>query len=301
MIATNELKILTSHGTISLLHFPSAKQMPKIKVLCIHGYCCDARIFRYIGFEMSKRGYDVYAIDLLGHGKSDGPRGDPDFDRTIEAIKEVIDKIRDQSSFFLLGHSLGCTYVLWYALTYRHDIDGIILMSPYVRVKGIRCSGGEAVPTLPRFVKLFLLRLLVPSRRISAIKVVQDSIVRTSETQQMINDPAINYYYSYKYIIDVIGIRNMKLRKFADIHIPVLLLHGKRDRNVFPQVSEEFFKRLRSTNKSISIFDCDHWFYHSIFYNQKDEKYNEHDRQQVVSTIMEWLNRVGNEGKRFFS
>ena len=294
MITRNELKILTSHGGISLLHFPSAKPINDTKVLYIHGYCCDARIFRYIGSEMSKRGYDTYAIDLFGHGKSDGPRGDPDFNKTIEAIKEVIDKIRDQSSFFLLGHSLGCTYALWYAIKYRENIDGIILMSPYVRIKGVKHGGGEAIPALPRFLKLLFLRLLVPSRRISAAKVVQNSIVRKSETQQMINDPEINYYYSYKYIVDVIGIRNTNIRKLADINIPVLLLHGKNDKNVFPQVSEEFFKRLRSKNKSISLFDCDHWFYHTIFYNQKDKKYNECDRQQVVSKISEWLNKVGN-------
>jgi alpha-beta hydrolase superfamily lysophospholipase len=83
---------------------------------------------------MSKRGFDMYAIDLLGHGDSDGPRGDPDFNKSIEAIKEVIDNIRNHSRFYLLGHSLGCTYALWYALRYRGNIDGIILMSPYVRI-----------------------------------------------------------------------------------------------------------------------------------------------------------------------
>ena len=294
MITRNDLKILTNYGRVNLLHFPAAKPTMSTKVLCIHGYCCDARIFSYIGFEMSKRGYDTYAIDLLGHGKSDGRRGDPDFDKTIKAMKEIIDKIRGQSTFFLLGHSLGCTYALWYARKFTENIDGILLMSPYIRIKGLKCGGGEAIPSPSTFLKLLFFRLLIPSHRISATKVVQRSIVSKSETQQMINDPEINYYYSYKYIIDVIGFRNMNAGKLADINIPVHLLHGKQDKNVFPRVSEEFFKRLKSRNKCLTLFECDHWFYHSIFYNQEDDRYNECERQQVIGKITEWFKSLRN-------
>jgi alpha-beta hydrolase superfamily lysophospholipase len=153
-------------------------------------------------------------------------------------------------------------------------------------------GGGEAIPALSRFLKIFFFRLVIPSRRIPATKVVRESIIRTSETQQMINDPEINYCYSYRYIIDVIGGKNMNIGKLADIGIPVLLLHGKVDRNVFPQVSEEFFKRIRSRNKSILLFDCDHWFYHCIFYSQDDEKYSECDRQHIVNVIAGWLDKT---------
>ena len=292
MMMENEITISTSVGKVNLLHFPPSKSINQ-KILCIHGYCCDARIFRYIGAKMSKHGYDVYAIDLFGHGKSDGPRGDPDFEETIKSINEIIDKIcSSQSRVFLLGHSLGCTYVLWYIHTYRKNVDGIILMSPYLKIKGIKSSGGEAVPGFLRFLKLLLLRIVIPKHRVSAAKVVQNSILSTCETQQIMKDPQINYYYSYRYIIDVIGLKNSNPRKFANIDIPVLILHGKNDKNVFPEVSEGFFNMLESTKeKAIHMFDCDHWFYHSIFYNQQDMRYKEHERLHVVDTIIEWLEK----------
>ncbi|HEX7032647.1 MAG TPA: hypothetical protein VF172_06575 [Nitrososphaera sp.] len=56
------------------------------------------------------------------------------------------------------------------------------------------------------------------------------------------------------------------------------------------QVSEEFFKLLRTENKEIRILDCNHWFYDAIFFSQTSE-YSEQDRLQVISSIVEWLKK----------
>lgn len=287
----DDIKIPTSYGTINLLYFPSSIPTDK-KLFCIHGYCCDARIFTYIGEELSKRGYDVYSIDLFGHGQSDGPRGDLDFHKTIKALHEIISSVRGKSRVFLLGHSLGCTYAMWYLHNYGNDIDGVILMAMYVRIEGMKYAG-DALPSVGKFLWFYILRHLVPKMRVSATKVVQDSILNTKEVQHMIADPQINYHYSYRYLIDILAGKNKDADILADIHIPVLLLHGRKDRNVLPQVSEEFYKLLKNKHKSIQLFDCDHWFYHAVFYFQ-DDRYSEHDRAQVINTISSWLNVAEN-------
>jgi SAM-dependent methyltransferase len=45
---------------------------------------------------------------------------------------------------------------------------------------------------------------------------------------------------------------NIKVAELSDIDVPVLILHGKDDRNVYPTVSQEFFKVLsmRKTKRS---------------------------------------------------
>jgi pimeloyl-ACP methyl ester carboxylesterase len=70
---------------------------------------------------------------------------------------------------------------------------------------------------------------------------------------------------------------NSKVAELSDIDVPVLILHGKDDRNVYPAVSQELFKVLHAKNKEIKILDCGHWFYDAIFYNQAAE-YSEDDR-----------------------
>lgn len=286
--------IATSYGRVSLLHFPPTKVAARKKVVCIHGYCCDARIFTYLGSELSGSGIDVYSIDLFGHGKSDGRRGDMDFENMMKALKEVIDRIRDGSKVILLGHSLGCTFALWYAKTFSADVEGLILMSIYVRLKGM-ISAGEAVPSIPTFLKLFLMRYLAPNRRIPATKVVKKSVLQTREVQEMLKDPQINYWYSYSYLIDVLANKNKDAYKMADIEVPTLIMHGKNDRNVFSTLSEKYFELVKSKKKSIKLFDCDHWYYRAIFYNQNDHRYDEQQRNQVVEAISSWVGDLENQ------
>lgn len=84
---------------------------------------------------------------------------------------------------------------------------------------------------------------------------------------------------------------NSKVAELSDIDVPVLILHRKDDRNVYPAVSQEFFKVLHAKNKEIKILDCGHWFYDAIFYSQAAE-YSEDDKGKFVSSIVEWLDSV---------
>lgn len=101
---------------------------------------------------------------------------------------------------------------------------------------------------------------------------------------------ALWYAYSCKYFIDVIARRNSKVNELADIRVRVLILQGGMDRNVYPQVSEEFFKLLHTKDKEIKVFDCGHWFYDAIFYSQAAE-YAE-DRMKFISSIASWLGKA---------
>src|ERR1700730_4684037 len=76
-------------------------------------------------------------MDLRGLGNSveEGlPIGDTkDFKRHLQDLDEVADivkKIHPGLHLFMLGHSLGCNYILLYASTHSAPLDGLILLSP---------------------------------------------------------------------------------------------------------------------------------------------------------------------------
>jgi acylglycerol lipase len=301
------ISFLTSQGKINASFYPSAENENSLncKVLCLHGFCCDARIFRYLGRTLSKAGIDTFAIDLFGHGKSDGKRGDPDFNNALKGIDEVLSQIlsknqketdtqNKQSSIYLLAHSLGCTYAMWYLTSFTRRVSGLILLAPYVWIKEIK-NKGEAVPVTSAFYNLLLRRIFTPSKLVSAKKLVSDSILQTKEVEVMINDPDIINCYSYRYIIDVIGFRNTKVNKLSSLRTPVLILHGKNDTNVNPQISERFYSMLKSDKKTIKLMDCDHWFNHTIFFNQDDKRYSEVDRLPITNSIIDWINTINTE------
>lgn len=287
MEAARSVFFETASGRINVIETPSASPNGDA-ILCIHGFCCDARIFGYAGTRLSQAGYNVYSADLPGHGKSDGPRGDLDFDVCLKSINQIVTELKKRSSrVFILAHSMGSTFALWYAHSFD-SIDGLILMAPYIRIKGIKRSDAEPSPST--FVRLLLGRIFTPYKLVSVAKILPGYVkIGGSQLARMVQDRGLNFEYSYRYLIDVIAQRNSKVTSLSDVNVPVLILQGKEDKNVYPEVSERFFKLLRTKNKDIKIFDCNHWFYDAIFYSQTSE-YAEDDRMGFVSSIVEWLN-----------
>lgn len=279
----------TVSGRINVIEIPSTNPGGDA-VLCIHGFPCDARIFAYAGVKLSEAGYNVFSMDLPGHGRSDGQRGDLDFDACLKSMSQIIAELKKRSPrVFILAHSMGSTFALWYAHLFD-SIDGLILLAPYVRIGGIKRSDAEPSPLA--FIRLLLGRLFVPYKRVSVAKILPGYIkIGGSQLTRMVQDRELNFEYSYRYFIDVIARRNSKVHKLADVKVPVLILQGRRDRNVYPAVSEEFFKLLRTENKEIKVFDCGHWFYDAIFYSQTSE-YSEEDRMKFISSITSWLGSI---------
>lgn len=226
-------------------------------------------------------------MDLPGHGKSDGQRGDLDFGACLKSMNQIITELRKKSPrVFILAHSMGSTFALWYAHLFN-SVDGLVLMAPYIRIGGIKRSDAE--PSTLAFLRLLLGRIFAPYRRVSIAKILPGYIkIGGSQLIRMAQDRELNFEYSYRYFIDVIARRNNKVKELADIKVPVLILHGNGDRNVYPQVSEAFFKLLHTKDKELKFFDCGHWFYDAIFYSQAAE-YTEEDRMKFISSIASWL------------
>jgi alpha-beta hydrolase superfamily lysophospholipase len=257
-------------------------------VLCIHGFCCDSRIFGYASQLLALAGYKVYSLDLPGHGMSDGQRGDLDFDRCLQSIDYVVSEIKKNSSeVYVVAHSMGCTFALWYAHRFKGSVNGLVLLTPYVRIPGIKRSDAEPSPMA--FLYLMLGRLFSPKKQVDIRKVLPGyARIGGSQYARMADIIKVNFDYTFRYLIDIVAQRNGKLEKLSDVDVPVLILYGLQDRNVYPHVSEAFFKMLKSEDKQIASFDCNHWFYDAIFFSQADE-YSETDRQMFVRRIDDWL------------
>jgi alpha-beta hydrolase superfamily lysophospholipase len=229
----------------------------------------------------------------LGHGKSDGLSGDLDFDDCLSSINEVIKKIKGASKLFILSHSIGCTFALWYAHNYKEFVDGLILMSPYIRVSGLR-KRSAAEPSLFYFMYLVLRRLLTPKCLVKMTEAFpQLNNIGGEELWYMLQDKNLNFYYTYRYIVDIIAFRNSKVKSLADIgDITVLILHGKKDLIFYSSISEAFFKLLKKNkHNKIVLFDCDHWFYDTVSYISL-AKYSKASRRQIIVTIEEWINTI---------
>lgn len=281
----------TASGRINVIEFPSSKPTNDT-VLCIHGTPSDARIFNYIGAKLSQAGYNVISMDLPGHGSSDGPRGDLDFEKCLQSINQIVTDIKKRSRVFIMAHSMGSTFALWYAHSFKNNADGLIIMCPYIRIAKIKRSDTE--PSASTFLYLLFRRIFTPKSTVDFTKVVPKyAEVSGEEFAKMVHSKMVNLQYSYRYLVDVMAARNSKVAELADVSDPVLLLHGQKDRNVYPEVSEEYLKLLHSPKKELKLFDCDHWFYDALYFDQESPRYSEESREKFVSSIIGWMGRCG--------
>lgn len=292
----------TSSGKVNAIEFAADRPSSNDTLLCIHGFCCDARVFTYFGNKLSKEGYNVISIDLPGHGESFGEKGDlDDFDKCIKSIHQIVvelkKKNRGSQRIFIVSHSMGSIFALWYAHIFKRSINGLILLCPNVRVPNMK-KRFDAEPRALEFLLLLFGRIFTPRRRLDITKVFP-AYVKTGgdEVAWMMKDSKINFRYSFRFLVDVLALRNSKLSKLTDIgDIPVLILHGRKDRLMYLRVSEEFFKLLQTRNKEIKTFDCDHWFYHTIFFDQSLSPHSEQSRMQITSQIADWLRKFKDNG-----
>jgi pimeloyl-ACP methyl ester carboxylesterase len=280
----------TASGRINTIEFESTKPASDT-LLFIHGFFCDARIFAYIGGKLSIEGYNVVSIDLPGHGMSVGKKGDLDFDVCIKSIHQIVEQQKKRSTrVIIVAHSLGCIFALWYAHLFKTSINGLILLSPSVRVPNMK-KRFDAEPNALEFLRLFFARIFTPNKLVDIREVFPTHVkAGGDEVAWMMKDPVVNFRYSYRFLVDILAIKSSKVSELSEVgNIPVFILHGKKDRLMYFQVSEEFFKLLRSALKEIKIFDCDHWFYDAIFYDQSFSRHSEESRMQIVSSIADWL------------
>jgi pimeloyl-ACP methyl ester carboxylesterase len=113
----------------------------KQSLVFIHGSGSDHSAWSH-QYGRLHRKYNIVAIDLPGHGHSDGD-GESDVERYCIWVKKLLDSL-DLKSAVLVGHSLGAAIALRFAINYPQEIAGIVVL-----------GGGMKMPVNP-FILEFL-------------------------------------------------------------------------------------------------------------------------------------------------
>ena len=110
-------------------------------VVLVHGFVEHSGRYAPLAEDLNRQGYAVYAMDLRGHGRSEGPRCFVRrFDQYLEDLDLFLDRVaaaEPDKPLFLLGHSMGGLIVARWAISRparQADLRGLILSGPALRV-----------------------------------------------------------------------------------------------------------------------------------------------------------------------
>ena len=99
-------------------------QQPSI--IFIHGTALDNTVWTLYARYYARRGYNVFTVDLPGHGHSEGKPLE-----TIESISEWLNSFMDEVGIkqaSLVGHSMGALVAIDMALNYSQRVSKIALL-----------------------------------------------------------------------------------------------------------------------------------------------------------------------------
>jgi alpha-beta hydrolase superfamily lysophospholipase len=133
---------------------PPAGGAPWAVLALVHGIGSHGGSFAPLAEALTGEGVVVCAVDLPGHGRSPGRRGDaPSWQALQEAVDQLLERAHREAPglpCFLLGHSLGGAIVLDAAGRRPAGLAGVVVSNPALAVE----------PTGPLRLRLLLAQLL---------------------------------------------------------------------------------------------------------------------------------------------
>ena len=103
------------------------------KVFCCHGWLDNSNSFSYLGPYLASHGYDVVAIDHLGHGRSDYlENGIPYiYASYVSNISSFLEEIEWNEQTSIIAHSMSAGISMLFAGMYPEKINKLCLIDGF--------------------------------------------------------------------------------------------------------------------------------------------------------------------------
>lgn len=256
------------------LHMRSWRpENPRAVVVICHGVNSHSGQYLWTGEHLAAAGFAVYAYDQRGRGKSQGPRF---------YIDDVSDYTEDLGTFialaksrepgrkvFLLGHSAGGVVGCTWTLDHQKEIAGFICESFAYQVPApapvlalVRLFG-KIAPKLP----VLKLKMKDFTRDPAALALLEADPLCKGEIQ-----PA-------RTVAALLKAGDRMKAEFHTLKLPLLIMHGTKDKATVPAGSKEFYGAATSSDKSLKLYDG---HFHDLL--------NDIGKDKVLADVVSWIN-----------
>lgn len=248
---------------------------PRATVVLAHGVGEHSGRYEHVARFLTDGGYEVWAPDHRGHGRSGGQRVYVERFATYVADLETLRLAAAHDGpdkQFLVGHSMGGAIALAHAIERPGSWAGLVLSNPAVDPSGgvpgpVRALGRLVAKVAPR-VGVVALDASLISRDPAVVAAYRtDPLVHTGKLTAGLGAALLD-----------------RAARFASevgrLDLPVLVLVGGDDRLVNPAGIRRLFPMIGAVDKSIIDYPG---LYHEVF--------NEPEQAKVLADLTAWLDR----------
>jgi len=247
---------------------------PKAVLLVVHGLAEHGGRYMNLVNHFLPLGYAVYAVDHLGHGRSEGARvyveQFADYTDTLVTFREMIRGWQKGKPVFLVGHSMGGLIGALYLLSHQNELAGAVLSAPAVKppddISPVTIFAGTVLSALIPRLGLIQLEAEGVSR--------DPAVVQAYETDPLVYRGKVTARLG----AEMINAMKQVVAEASRISLPLLILQGGADRLVHPSGAQMLHDRVASTDRKIILYEG---LYHEVF--------NEPEHGQVLRDVEMWL------------
>jgi acylglycerol lipase len=250
---------------------------PRAVVLLFHGLGEHSGRYAHVAAALVDRGYAVHALDHRGHGRSQGKRvfvkDYAEFQRDLAQFRGLVEAQHPGAPLFVFGHSMGGNLALGHVLDHPHGVRGLALSGAALAVTD------DVSPALRKVAGV--LAKIAPGLRpqgLDATAVSRDPAV----VEAYLADP-LNFTgkISAGLAGALFGAIDRFPARFAELRLPLLVMHGTADRLVPIAGSQALAAGAVNADVTTRYYEG---LYHEIL--------NEPERRQVIDDLLAWLDAV---------
>lgn len=244
-------------------------------LVVVHGLGEHSGRYAEFGERMAGYGVSTFAMDLRGHGLSEGRRGHvASFDIFLQELDRFRREVEGLADFriplFLLGHSFGGLIALRYQEEYNTRFEGAILSAPWL----------ATAPTVRRWktnAAQFLSKLLpsMPFRAgIRSGDLTHDAEVVAARDA----DPLVHDRITPRLFSETSTAMGLALQRSDRLHEPLLFLLAGDDRLVDTERSLTVARAITAPDVTVRVFPG---YFHEVL--------NEVGRTTIHREIRDWI------------
>lgn len=277
-MAATEFTLITADGfELKGTNWQSKKNNSLL--LWLHGFAEHRKRYDHFANWLNKKGINVAAIDMRGHGESKGKRGHilsfDDYLLDVQALLEWAQTEQKTSKSFLLGaHSNGSLIAARYleSRTSPIKLNAVVMTGPFFGI-GVPVPGWK--DTLAAKISHILPGLAVPTGIDSALLTHDTGICEAYASDPLVFNKATTRWY-----VETIKNQQLAIARSSEIKLPIQVQQGLGDKIVNPQSSRAFYDNIGTNKKK--------WIGYPELYH---EILNELDREKVYRDLYAWLKK----------
>jgi alpha-beta hydrolase superfamily lysophospholipase len=245
-------------------------------LLIVHGLAEHSGRYLHVLENFANAGYDCWAYDYRGHGRSPGPRVHvwtfDEFLTDLTAARRLVGEARPELPLFLVGHSQGGLIVLREALAHPSGLEGIVVSSPFLGMHP------DAAPPAALHMVANIVSTFIPRMMFS--KVAEPSVLSRDPAvpEAYVNDPLVSTTVSARWFTSILRAHADTRERAPTLSVPALVMQSGDDRLADPAATRTWVAAAPS-----DLVEYVEWegLYHEMF--------NEPEKEMVFARVERWI------------